>query len=54
MYLFLIAFCFISNCAIGVKDANKEDPDKVFDVLEKLLWNHPCEVRYFDAKYVSI
>ncbi|XP_065066138.1 uncharacterized protein LOC135692046 isoform X2 [Rhopilema esculentum] len=26
---------------IGVKDATKEDPDKVFDTLEKLLWNHP-------------
>lgn len=34
----------------GVKDVTAEDPEKVFDTLEKLLWNHPSavnEIIYF-------
>lgn len=28
----------------GVKDVTKDEPEKVFDCLEKLLWNHPSKV----------
>jgi len=39
---------------IGVKGVTKDDPEKVFDILEKLLWNHPIvEVRAKAAEVIN-